>query len=328
MRRPIIFFFSAVVLAILFVVLCTFVRRPYERILLYRFGNLITQEHQTRILPGYNWYLKLPTDGVIRVDTRLHLFYTPLQQINTKGSQSISVRTYAAWRIVDPLTFYKTTGTDENLQKRLGNALSSTIGQTISRHNMDDMFNTDPAMLKTHEMEQQIQQAATEGNKEPGKKLDGMRELGVEIVQVGFSRMAFAPNNADAIYRRMAEEQSAKAADYLAKGRAENAKLVSDGKRQAAEITADAHREAERIRGEADAQATAALAAVQKSQAARDFYQYWKSLDFIKASFTKNTYLVLPTDSDILRALFTAPQKSEASPPPSQKPEEKSKIEN
>ncbi|MCL2639358.1 MAG: SPFH domain-containing protein [Phycisphaerales bacterium] len=306
MRRPIIIFFTAIVLAILFVVLCTFVRRPYEKVLLYRFGKLVTEDNQARILSNYNWYLKYPTDSVVRVDTRLHLFYTPLQQITTSGSQSISVRTYAVWRIVDPVLFYTTTGTDERLNNFLGNALSSAVGQTISRHHMDDMFNTDPTKLKTHEMEQKIQLEATEGNK--ARNLKGMRELGVEIVQVGFSRMAFAPNNADAIYRRMAEEQSAKATAFLAEGRAEHDKLVSDGKRQASEITAEANREAEKIRGEADAQATAALAVVQQSQAARDFYQFWKSLDFIKASFTKNTYLVLPTDSDILRALFTAPQ--------------------
>jgi len=313
MRRPIIIFFSAVVLAILFVVLCTFVKRPYEKILLNRFGNLIAEEHQTRILSGYNWYLKLPTDSVIRVDTRLHLFYTPLQQINTAGSQSIAVRTYAAWRIVDPLKFHQTTGTDEKLQQTLGNAMSSAIRQTISSHRLDDMFNTDPSMLKTHAMEQQIQLAATEGRTEQGgKKLEGMRELGVEIVQVGFSRMAFAPNNARAIYSRMAEEQSAKATDYFEKGRAEHDMLVSDGERKAAETISAARREAESIKGEADAEATAALAVVQQSQAARDFYQYWKSLEFIKASFTKNTYLVLPTDHDILRALSTAPQKSEA----------------
>ena len=46
MKRVVIGIFSAVVLFILFVVLCTFVQRPYEEVLLDRFGTLIPQSQQ------------------------------------------------------------------------------------------------------------------------------------------------------------------------------------------------------------------------------------------------------------------------------------------
>src|SRR5579862_2331637 len=101
MRRLIIGIFSAIVLAILFVVLCTFVRRPYEQVLLDRFGNLIGENQQVRLM--YHWYFKMPTDSVVRIDNRLHLYTGPLQQVATKKHEPISVRTFAAWHIVDPV---------------------------------------------------------------------------------------------------------------------------------------------------------------------------------------------------------------------------------
>src|SRR5579884_799094 len=98
MRRIVIGIFTAVVLVIAFLVLCTFVRRPYEYVLLDRFGTIIDQDHQTRIVPAYNWYFKLPTDSVVRIDTRIHMYTSPMKEVVTTGSETLSVRTYAAWR--------------------------------------------------------------------------------------------------------------------------------------------------------------------------------------------------------------------------------------
>ena len=78
MRRVMLGVIGFLVLAVLFIVLCTFVKRPYERVLLLRFGSLVEEPGQARIC--YNWYLKFPTDSVVRFDTRLHLYTGPLKR--------------------------------------------------------------------------------------------------------------------------------------------------------------------------------------------------------------------------------------------------------
>src|SRR4051794_39573060 len=115
MRRVVIGIFTAIVVVILFMVLCTFVKRPYETVLLLRFGRLIDEQQQSRI--AYNWFFKMPTDSIVRIDKRLHLYTGPLQQVATSNREPISVRTFAAWRIVDPIKFYQTTGGSDQKAK-------------------------------------------------------------------------------------------------------------------------------------------------------------------------------------------------------------------
>src|ERR1043165_9150785 len=101
MKRAVLGIFAAVVLLILFVVLCTFVRRPYERVLIDRFGTLIDPGQKGTI--AYNWYFKLPTDSLVRVDTRLHMEPLPFIEYTTQLNEPISVRAFIVWRITDPI---------------------------------------------------------------------------------------------------------------------------------------------------------------------------------------------------------------------------------
>jgi len=316
MRRVIIAIFSVVVLAILFVVLCTFVRRPYEIVLINRFGELIecsdatVQQHPPMM---YNWYFKFPTDSIVRIDTRLHLEQTPLQQVVTKGSEPISIRTFVAWRIVDPMKFYKTTsGSDEKARGIIGRKISGLVQAKVATHNLDELFNTDPEKVHMADMENAIATEATKGSQDPNvpatDRMTGVDEQGLQIVQVGFSRMAFPPSNAEAVYNRMSAERNKQATAFRTQGQAIAEQLRSEGDAEAAKIKGTAVKEAERIRGEGDQQANQILASVQESKAARDFYQYWKKLDFAKGSLTKNTYIVLDTDTDWLSVLFTDPR--------------------
>src|SRR5437868_852912 len=118
MRRVVLGLFTAVVLLILFLVLFTYVRRPYERVLLERFGALIPEEQQTRI--WHNMYLCYPTDKLVRVDTRLHLKTLPLVQISFSGKEPVAVKAFVVWRIVDPVAFRKSAGgNDEEVEKAI-----------------------------------------------------------------------------------------------------------------------------------------------------------------------------------------------------------------
>jgi membrane protease subunit HflC len=296
MRRLVIGLFVAAVVGVLFVVLCTYVKRPYEAVLLNRFGRLVDEGAQTRI--AYGWYLKYPTDTVIRMDQRVHLFPNTLQQVPTSGKETIAVRAYAAWRIKDPVKFYQTTNaSDTTAQRLLSQKLSGLVQSRISAHTLEELFNSDEKKVVTPEIEASIKQDVDAA----------VAEQGLQIVQVGFSRMAFPPANAEAVYQRMSAERQQDAMKFQAQGDSDAASIRAKGDSDAAIIRSGAVANAESIKGEGDAEALKILHAVQTSKEAQDVYQFWKSMEVMKTSFTKNTYLVLPTDSPMLKALFTAP---------------------
>ncbi len=304
MRRLILGTFSVIVLLVLFIVLCTFVKRPYEKILLSRFGTLIPESQQVRI--ASNWYFKLPTDTVIPIDTRLHLYSSPLKETSTSTKDAITIRTFAAWRIVDPEKFYRTTngGSDEQATRTMDLVIQGLVPGKIVNHQLDELFNADEAKIHTSQIEAEIAKEATDGY----GTTTGLREMGIEIVEIGFSRMAFPPNNAIAVYTRMVAELNKQAVEHQSQGIATASKIQSKGIQDAAAIKNQAIQDAGKIRGEGDAEALRILAQVQETPAAREFYQYWKRLDFLKTSLSKNTILVLSSSSDLLSTLFHSPQ--------------------
>ena len=318
MRRFIIAAISVVVLAVLFFVLCTFIRRPYERILLVRFGAIVKEKDQTQLV--YNLYFKWPTDRVVPIDQRMHLYTSPLKQVRMGSKESISVRTFAAWRIEDPEKFYNTTGgSDSRAMDIIGQKIVGLTGGKLSSRNLDEIFNVNLEKVKSGQIEADIAREATGGYsdlKNPAVKVPGLEEQGIRIVQVGFSRISFSPNNADDVYRRMSEERKVQALAYLAEGAAKASEIRGEGLKVASAIRAEAVEKSEKLRGEGDAKALSILAGVQQDPTARDFYQYWKSMDFYKSSFTKNTYIVLSTESDLLKNLFVVPKTGSATTPP------------
>jgi len=309
MRRLVIGMFSAIVLLILFVVLFTFVRRPYEDILLDRFGTLIAQNQQSRIM--YNWYFKWPTDSVVRIDRRLHLKTLPLQEFVTSGAEPVNVRTFVVWRITNPTAFrQKANGSDERAEEIIQTSILSLVGQEMGSHKLDEFFNTDPNTEQhTRALENKIAVNATNGfDNGKSKPIPGLKDIGVEIADIGFSRMAFPPDNSNSVYQRMVAALNEKARGYESSGLKEADIIRAEGQRKASEIVESAKVEAGKIKGEGDREALKILADVNTTEAAREFYQYWKSLDFLKASLTKNSILVLSTEDSFISRLFKAPQ--------------------
>ena len=229
MRRVVLAVFAVVVVGILFLVLCTFVRRPYETVLLNRFGNIVSDSQQTRL--AYNWYFKWPTDSVIRIDTRLEMYTSPLQEVVTAGSESISVRTYAAWRVVDPVKFYRTTGASDSKAKAImGQKISGLVQSKLANHKLDELFNMDESKVHTQEIESEVAKEVSYGSPDPttpGGFTAGVQDQGLEIVQIGFSRMAFPPANAMGVYMRMAAERNEQAQKYRSEGESQRTALCS-----------------------------------------------------------------------------------------------------
>lgn len=286
MRRIMIVVLSVVAAVVLFLELCTFKVRPYEVAIVDRFGKVVQAGHL-----GYGWYVKWPTDKVAALDKRLHLYPSLLQQMAAKGGDSISVRAFAAWKISgDGTRFYQRfKGSDESAQQTLALKLAGATGAVFGKHTLDQLFNVDGSKIKTEEMEAEVKNLVNNGD--PAVEgAQGMQDLGIEVEHVGFSRLAFPPSVASAVYGRMVAERRKQADAYESKGKAEADAIRAEGDQQASDIKAAAERKAQQIRGEGDKEALKILQSVQTADA-QAFYQFWREMELFKAGF-KNPYLV------------------------------------
>lgn len=293
MRRISIIILSFVVLLVLFFTLCTFKERPYEKVVLDRFGRVI--ESPVRI--AYGWYLCLPTDKVVRLDTRLHLYQSSMRQIATRNKEPIAVKVFAAWQISEPSLFYRSfKGSDIDAQAFIDGKITSVVANLISNHELVQVFNTDESKVVTGQMESAVTESVN----------SQVADQGLHVAQVGFSRMAFPPSVARSTYERMTAERMRNAAIYRSEGDSEATKIRAAGDSEATIIRSAADAKAAALRGEGESEAIKILAEAQTSEA-RDFYRFWRSLELFKSSLGKGTYVVLTPDDPIVAPMFQVP---------------------
>ena len=311
MRRTSIIVLSVVTLAVLFVVLCTYTKRPYEAIVLDRFGKIV--DNPTNI--AYGWYLKWPTDSVVRLDTRLHLHQTMLSQVVMAGGEPISVKAFAAWRIVNPVLFYKRfQGSDEAAANQLDTKVSEQVAAVLGRHHLDELFNATTLVAATQDLsaEHAVAGGATQKMEDEITRAvsTDMAPQGIQVDKVGFSRMAFPPNVAQAVYDRMSQERETLATSYRSQGEAQATQIRALADAQAAKTKADAEQTAAQIMGEGDSDALKLLNDAQKTPDARAFYRFWREMQLLKTSIGKGTYLVLRSDDPVINQLFPMAQQA------------------
>ncbi|HTV47568.1 MAG TPA: SPFH domain-containing protein [Phycisphaerae bacterium] len=297
MRKLVIAIITVAVVLMLFLELCTFVQKPYEKVILDRFGQIVTNPPCI----AYNWYLCWPTDRVIRMDMRLHLYQSDSREINTLDKEPISIRAFALWKIIDPVSFYNHLpyGPDETNQF-LDTRIQSSLVQVLGQYDTDQIFNTDVSQIQMTQAEDQIQDLINQGTPQN----PGMEALGVQVIAVGFARLTFPPSVAMAVYSRMSAEREGKATQYVSEGQAQAQTITAQAKQQAASTTAAADQKAAEIRGQGDATAYQIINDVQTTPQAREFYRFWKSLTLFQNSMGRGTYWVLTPDNPVTAPLF------------------------
>ena len=292
MKKLTITIILVAVVGVLFLELFTFVARPYQTVLIDRFGKIIAKP--TRI--AYNWYLCWPTDKLIRMDMRLHLYQSDNREVTTKGGKPIDIRTFAVWKIVNPVLYdTRLPGGSPEVQRYLNQKIEGEVRKVMGQYSLDQIFNIDAS---------KIQMSAAESQMHRNVNRD-MEKLGLNVVKIGFSRITFPPRVAIAVYRRMTAGREKIANRYLSEGESQSRIIEAKGEAQAAEIRSTADKQAEEIRGQGDAKAYAILNSAQNTPQARRFYRFWKSLQLFKASMGQSTYWVLTPDNPITAPLFS-----------------------
>ncbi len=303
-----------------------------EQVIVTQFGKPVGEPVTD---PGL--HLKLPfVQTVNRIDKRFLEWDGAPVAIPTRDKTYIHVDTFARWRIDDPKTYFVRLHDERSAQSRLEDILGSETRNAIAKHDLIEIVRTDknrkplhdenlktgPVGLGTIGVLPSIEfgrlKIEAEIKTEAAVKL---AEFGIELLDVRLKRVNYNPDVLDRIYQRMMSERQQIAQRFRSEGAGEAARIAGQKERDLNEIQSTAYRKVQQIRGQADAKATEIYArAYTQSPQAAEFYGFIKSMETYRKVLTKESTLVLSTDSDLFGLLKRAGAKPQNLPPPPKNP--------
>lgn len=234
-------------------------------------------------------------------------------QVPTKDKKFIFVNTYARWQITDPLQFYKRLRDERGAQSRLDDILDGeTRNAVASRDLLEVVRSTNrepkPEATITEVVEDSLEAISIgrDSIQDKIQKLANQRaeDLGIAILDFRFKRINYVEDVRQTVYDRMISERNRIADKFRSEGQGEAAEINGQKERELQSIESQAFRKAEVIRGEADAKATAIYAeAYDQSQAARDLYNFTRTMESYGQVFDEQTSIILSTNSEFYRYL-------------------------
>jgi len=127
---------------------------------------------------------------------------------------------------------------------------------------------------------------------------------GIELVDVGLSRIEFVLQVREAAFDRAVSLMEAIAAKTIAEGDQRKNEIVNKAHAEAQKIEGQGKQEANILTGRVDAEIIDAYAKAIRE--AGEFYNFSRTLEVYKEALKGETRLILTTDSDLLRLLKTA----------------------
>jgi membrane protease subunit HflC len=236
----------------------------------------------------------------------------------TKDKLYISVDLFARWRIVEPLQYFLRLRDERSAQSRLDDILGSETRNAVAKHELIEIIRTTKdrvplrdTLLTEAEREQDIgalvpiQKGRQRVEEEIFTAAAGkVRVFGIELLDIRFKRINYNESVRPKIYDRMISERRQIAERFLSEGNGEAARIRGNRVRDLNKIQSEAYQQVEEIRGIADAKATEIYAkAYNQSRQAIEFYEFTRTMQAYKEVISKNTTLVLSTDSDLFKFL-------------------------
>lgn len=234
-------------------------------------------------------------------------------QIPTRDKKFIFVDTYARWQITDPLQFFIRLRDESGAQSRLDDILDGETRNAIASRDLVEVVrstNRDPISEATitDVIEDSLQDISVgrDSIQINIQQLANQRaeDLGIVILDFRFKRINYVEDVRQTVYDRMISERNRIADKFRSEGQGEAARINGEKERELNRIQSEAFRRAEEIRGEADAQATSIYAeAYDQSQAARELYNFTRTMESYTKTFDNQTSIILSTNSDFFRYL-------------------------
>lgn len=294
MSRSLGFLGGVFVVALIIIYTTFFTVQQTEIALVLQLGKPV------RVIDHPGLQVKIPiVQNVVIYDRRILDFEPPAEEVIASDQKRLIVDTYARFKIINPLLFYQSVGTEDAADTRLSSIISAAVRRVIGNVELQAVISSQRANI--------MKQIRDEVNQE-GKN------FGIDVVDVRLRRADLPQENEDAIYARMKAERQREAAQYRAQGAQQAQQIRADADRQRIEITADANRQSQILRGEGDAQSITIYADAYNKDP--NFFAFYRSLQAYRDGLSgQGTTLVVSPDSEFFKYLENGPSGAPAATP-------------
>jgi membrane protease subunit HflC len=300
---------------VLLVFICAYTVDETEQVVVTRFDKV----NRTVTEPGLRF--KLPViEKALVFPKNLQEWDGDPGQIPTRDKTFIWVNTFARWKIVDPVAFFKSVGFINRAQQRLDEIIDPTVRNFITSNRLIEAVRNSNRELDTFEdfgedagasesQEVQEDKPARFAQVFVGRdQIDNgilnqakpkLEQFGIELVDVKIKRVNYVEEVRKSVYDRMIAERKQIAQKFRSEGKGEAQKILGEKERDLKRIESEAYRTAQEIKGKADAESTRLYA--ESFGADPEFYSFVKTLEVYNEALTDNSSIILSTDSEIFK---------------------------
>ncbi len=297
-------------LVLVLAMMCAFTVDETQQVVITRFSKV----DRTIKEPGLHFKFPI-VEHAIAYPRNLQEWDGDPGEIPTKDKTYIYVDTFARWKIVDPVLFFKTIGMQSSMAtSRLNEIIDPAARNLITSNRLIETVRNSNRELDTFEIgleedeqkKQRTAYAVTIGRekidemilKEAQAKLD---KFGISLMDVKIKRLNYKEEVRRSVYDRMIAERKQIAQKFRSEGKGEAQKILGGKELDLKRIQSQAYRQAQEIKGRADAESTRLYAAAFGKDP--EFYSFVKTLEIYNEALDKDSTLVLSTDSELLKYL-------------------------
>ncbi|GAB3452829.1 protease modulator HflC [Insolitispirillum peregrinum] len=275
---------AAIAVAVL-AVASLFTVRQTEQAIVVQFGN----PRQVIKEPGLHF--KIPfIQQVLYYDSRILSLNPRGQEVPLVDQKRIIVDSFARYRIVDPLQFYKAVVNTRVFEDRFGAILNSAVRDNLGSSELADLL-TEKRGTVMQNIANSVRQRSS--------------EFGIEVLDVRIGRTDLPDQTSQSVYNRMRSSRISLAKQLRAEGEELKVKIQAEADRDRTVLLADARKNAEILRGEGDAQRNTVLADAYNRDP--EFFRFYRSLDAYREALDSGTTMVLSPDSEFFKYFNTLP---------------------
>lgn len=283
---------AAAFVVVLLLFMTTYTVRFTETAVLTTFGK--AGEGAIQDQPGLKFKLPYPIQSYTKYDRRVRILTARSETQQTADNRQIIVESFCTWRVSDPLKFFQRFSNAgeraidhyRKAEEIIRGNLRSAMGAT-SRYRMDELF-SQSTESKLGELEKGV--LASMGAKDPTGL--SVADYGVEVIDVGISRILLPESTTQAVNERMAANRDRLAQELTSEGESIAEAIRSKARADAQRITAFAERRAQEIRTRGDLEAAEFLKQMQVNP---ELAVYLENINFMKEAMGRNVTLVVPT---------------------------------
>ncbi|MBK93786.1 MAG: protease modulator HflC [Rickettsiales bacterium] len=274
-----VIFYTFLIFVVIFGFSSLFTMNERQQGLVLQFGE------PKRVIKDSGLNFKIPfIQNVIRYDKRILEYNLPVEEVIAVDKKRMLIDSFARFKIIDPLEFYKTVASELNVRNRLNANVISSLRRVVGTVTLDELLSSERSNI--------MDRIKIEVN-------DAAQRFGIEVVDVRIRRADLPEANSQAIFERMISERVREAKEFRAKG-AEAAQIIrAEAEKDRTVLLAEATRKSEILRGEGESKSISIYAnAFEKDS---EFYSFYRSMQaYSNVLGEEGTTMILSPDSQFL----------------------------